>query len=152
MDHSPANFCVLIGLMLPSLSIVLLGPSPTSVLTGMSSDMQVAMCACIFSGLAVKVHGALSHTRWWFPRTTLRRCYQLGYTGAPIAVGGLLVYGFYILSNTPTALSALGAVLTPFLGLGIGLQAVVYWLESRRIENNERALIREAKEAKGTQT
>lgn len=148
LDHYPANLCMLIGLLLTSSSIVLQGPSPTSVLVDMSDPLQVAMCACIFGGCLIKLHGIASHTRFWFPHKPLRKCYQLGYTGAPLSTSGLLVYGYYILSNTPTWLSALGGVLTPLLGVGIALQGCVYWLEARRIERRERQMISIAKRNK----
>jgi hypothetical protein len=110
--------------------------------------LAVEMCACILVGGLVKLHGVLSHSRLWFPGTTLRRCYQLGYTGAPIASAGLFVYGYFILEHTHNWTSALGGVLTPLLGLGVLLQGGVYWLEARRIERVERAMIRIAKQAK----
>lgn len=144
LDHNLANICTLIGLILPSLSIVLIGPVPSSALANMPPNLQIGMCACIFGGCATKLHGALSHTRFWFPNTPIRRCYQIGYSGAPAASAGLLVYGYFLMLNTVTWLSALGAVLTPMLGIGIGLQAVVYWLEARRIEHVELNMIREA--------
>lgn len=148
LDHYPANLCMLIGLILSSFSIVLQGPSPTSVLVDMSPEMQIAMCVCIFGGCVIKLHGVLSHTRIWFPSKPLRKCYQLGYTGAPLATAGLFVYGYFILHSTPTWLSALGGVLTPLLGVGISLQGCVYWLEARRIERRERQMISIAKHAK----
>lgn len=151
LDHYPANMFMLVGLLISSMSIVLQGPSPSSALSTMATSTQIAMCACIFGGCAIKLHGVLSHTRIWFPRKSLRKCYQLGYTGAPVASAGLLVYGYYILSNTPTWLSALGGMLTPLLGLGVLFQGVVYGLESRRIERRERQMIAIAKHAKKIQ-
>lgn len=144
LDHNLANICMLIGLALPSLSIVLIGPVPSSAVANMSPNLQISMCACIFGGCVMKLHGALSHTRFWFPNTPIKRCYQIGYSGAPAAVAGLLVYGYFLMLNTVTWLSALGAVLTPLLGVGIGLQACVYWLEARRIEHAELGMIRKA--------
>lgn len=147
LDRGPANMCMLIGLMLPSMSIVLLGPTPTSALNEMPADLQMAMCLCIFTGCIMKMHGALSRSRFWFPRKPVKHCYQIGYRGAPIATSGLFVYSYFLLNITPNWLSALAVVLTPMLGLGIGLQAGTYWLEVRRIERDELALIRQAKQA-----
>lgn len=148
LDHNLANLCMLIGLICASSSVLLLGPSPTSALRVMPPELQIAMCCCIFTGCIIKMHGVFSNSRFWFPRMSLKHCYQLGYNGAPIATAGLFVYGWYLLSNTPTWTSALGAVLTPLLGLGILLQGFVYWLEARRIERVERRMIQEAKRAK----
>lgn len=142
LDHNPANFCMIVGLLLSSLSIILQGPTPSSTLSMMSPELQIAMCTCIFSGLGIKLHGVFSHTRFWFPKKSLRKCYQNGYTGAPLATSGMLVYGYYIVSNTPTWLSALGSVLVGFLGIGVGAQGILYWLEARRIERNEATLIK----------
>lgn len=142
MDRNAGNLCMLIGLMLPSLSIVLQGPVPSSVLEDMPDALQVAMCACIFVGCGIKLHGSLSNSRWYFPKTTLKKAYRWGYTGAPIATVGTWVYGWFILSNTDNFLSALGGVATPIFGLGISIQAGFYWLESRRIDHNERVLIK----------
>jgi hypothetical protein len=63
-----------------------------------------------------------------------------------MATMGCLVYGWFILSGTDTFLSALGGISTPMFGIGITIQAGFYWLESRRIERNERILTKQAKE------
>lgn len=146
LDHYPANLCLLFGLIFASLSILLIGPTPSSNLMLMSDDLQIAMCACIFIGCMIKIQGVLSGSRFWFPRMSYRRCYQLGYNGAPIASAGLFVYGFFLLQGTPNWTSALGTVLTPLLGLGVLLQGGVYWLEARRIEHVERNMIRVAQQ------
>lgn len=145
LDRSPANICMLIGLMLPALSIILQGPVPNSVLDDMPVWLQIAMCIAIFVGCGIKLHGALSGSRWYFPNTKLLKSYRWGYTGAPAASTGAFVYGWFILSGTPTFLSAMGGVSTPMFGLGISLQAGLYWLESRRIERNERILTEQAR-------
>lgn len=137
IDRGPANFCALIGLVLPAFSIVWQGPVPSSSLTQMSDELQIAMCACIFVGGLWKLHGVLCGSRWWFPRKPLKHCYQYGYQGAPIITSGLFVYGWYLAASTPNFLSALGTVLAPLLGLGIGLQGVEYWLEVRCMEDEE---------------
>jgi hypothetical protein len=149
LDRYPANLCLLFGLIFASMSILLIGPTPSSKLTLMSTDLQMMMCACIFGGCIIKLHGVLAHSRFWFPNMPLKYCYQLGYNGAPIAAAGLFVYGFYLLEGTPNWTSALGTLLTPLLGLGVLLQGVLYWLEARRIEEVERTMIRLAKVAKG---
>jgi len=96
---------------------------------------------CIVIGLAMMLHGALSGLPWWFPKRSVKRSYMSGYTGAPAAVTGLGVYAYFIISNTQTWSSALSAVLTPFLALGITIQALVLWLEVRRIEAVEDRMI-----------
>lgn len=149
LDHSPANLCMVLGLMAPALSIVLVGPSPSSALADMGENIQILMCACIFTGGAIKLHGAASHTRFWFRDRALRRCYQIGYAGAPIASAGLFVYGYYLIENTVTWSSTLGATGTMFFAVGLLLQGFVYWLESRRLETAERQLIAIAKSVKG---
>lgn len=148
LDRYPANLCLLFGLVFASLSILLIGPTPNSRLTLMSPDLQMMMCACIFGGCIIKIHGLLSHSRFYFPHTPLKQCYQFGYNGAPIASAGLFVYGFYLLEGTPNWTSALGTLLTPLLGLGVLLQGVAYWLEARRIEDAEQGMIRLAVAAK----
>lgn len=145
LDRNAGNLFMLMGLIMPSLSIILQGPVPNSVLEDMSNQLQVSMCVCIFIGCSIKLHGALSGSRWYFPHTTLRSAYKYGYIGAPIATAGALVYGWYILSGTPSFLSALGGVSTPLFGVGISVQAIFYWLESRRIEHREVVLTEELK-------
>lgn len=150
LDFNFGNLSMLIGLMLPSLSIILTGPVPTSILTDMPEGLQVAMCACIFFGAGMKLHGALAGHRYWFPTMSVKRCYTYGYSGAPLASVGCITYGYYILSNTQNFWSALGGVATPLFGVGIMAQAFLYILEYRRIDRNERRLtdlaIDEAKE------
>lgn len=145
LDRNAGNGFMLVGLMLPSLSIVLQGPTPNSVLEDMGDGLQITMCAAIFIGCGIKLHGVLSGSRWYFPKADLKTCYRWGYTGAPLAAMGCLVYGYYILSGTPNFLSALGGVATPMFGFGISVQAVLYWLESRRIERNEKILREQAR-------
>lgn len=135
---------MLIGLMLPTLSIVLQGPVPNSALEDMHEGLQVAMCAAIFLGCGTKLHGALSGSKWYFPKTRLAKAYRWGYTGAPLATMGTWVYAYYILSGTETFWSALSGISTPMFGLGISIQALFYWLESRRIDNAEWILTRQA--------
>src|SRR5690348_9601538 len=79
LDRNAGNMCMLIGLMLPALSIVLQGPPPNSVLLGMGPHLQIAMCACIFIGCGIKLHGALSGSRWYFPKTKRAQSYRWGY-------------------------------------------------------------------------
>lgn len=148
LDRNMGNLCMLIGLMFPTLAIVLVGPVPNSILSEMPEWLQIWMCGFIFLGCGIKLHGAFGHSRFWCPNRSIKQCYALGYIGAPFASTGLLVYGYFILSNTPNWVSALSGILTPMLGLGIGLQAVLYWLEWRRIDRNEATLISEAKAKK----
>lgn len=147
IDFNFGNMGMLLGLMCPSLSIVLKGPVPNSALGMMSTGLQILMCVCIFGGCGMKLHGALSGRRFYFPGTPLKTCYRYGYSGAPIATMGALVYGWYILSNTENWSSALSGVSTPCFGIGISLQAVLYWLEYRRIQRNEPAALRDIRSA-----
>lgn len=146
LDHNAGNMCMLIGLVLTSLSVIILGPSPSSVIRDMTDSLQIAMCVCIFSGCLLELFGAVAHSRFFFPRMKLKTCYQIGVAGAPLASSGLFVYGWFLLENTPTWTSALGAVLTPMLGVGVLIQSVFYLLEARRIGRNERLMIRDAKQ------
>lgn len=149
LDHSPANMCMIIGLMLSSTSIVVQGPTPSSTLHNMSANLQVAMCGFIVVGLGIKLYGALSHTCFFRPHVPLRLCYQKGYLGAPLAASGMLVYAWYIVDSIEGGwLSALGSVLVGFLGVGVMLQGAVYWLEARRLERVERHMILTAQQTK----
>lgn len=142
LDRGAANICMLIGLVVPTLGIVLIGTAPSSVaITIMPEWLQIWMCAFIFGGCCIKLHGAFCGMRWYFPRAQVKHCYVLGCLGAPLASTGLFVYAFYTAKATPTWVSAMSAVLTGMLGLGIALQAFFYWLEWRRIEHNEQVMI-----------
>ena len=146
MDRGAANICMLIGLIFPTLAIVLVGPVPSSVLERMPEWLQVWMCGCIFFGCSIKLHGVCTGSRFWFPHTSVKKSYSYGFIGAPLASAGLFVYGWFILAYTPNFVAALSGVLTPMLGLGIGLQAFFYWLEWRRIDRVEDQMIVTAKE------
>lgn len=145
LDRNFGNICMLIGLMFPTLAIVLVGPVPNSQLALMPNWLQIWMCAFIFFGCGTKLHGAMSGSRWYFPKIGVKKAYSYGFIGAPFATTGLLIYGYFILTNTQTWVSALGGILTPMLGIGIGLQAIQYWLEWRRIDRNEAKMISIAK-------
>lgn len=140
LDRNPANLCMICGLILSSSSIIIQGPSTGSALIEMGDSLQIAMCCCIFGGLLIKLYGVVMCSRWFKPNASLRKCYQKGYQGAPVASAGLFVYGYFLLANTGNWLSALGAVLTPALGIGVLLQGGLYWLEARRIEHVEKAM------------
>lgn len=152
VDRNPLAICALLGLMGPTLAIILTGPAPSSVLSGMPDDLQVTMCAFIFVGCGGMLHGAMLGARWYFygtRRTALRR----SYTSAPLAVSGLVVYGGFILGNTDgNVIAALSGILTPALGLGLLLLAGKYWLEERRMQRLEplvvEQILSEAAEAK----
>ena len=148
VDFNLGNLFMLVGLMIPSLSIVLNGPLTQSVVSDMAEWLQVAMCALIFGGCGMKLHGACAGRRYYFPNTGLKKCYRFGYTGAPFATAGALVYGYYLVRGLPDFWSALGSISTPIFGIGISAQAVIYWLEVRRITRNEVKLTAEAKQAK----
>lgn len=145
LDRDGIAICAQLGFLGPTLSVALIGPAPASVLTGMGPHLQVSMCICIVVGLGIMLHGSLCGFPWYFPNTPVKRSYTRGYTGAPAAVIGLSVYAYYIITNTQTWSSALSAGVTPLLALGITIQAVLYWLEVRRIENVEDILIANAK-------
>lgn len=141
LDRNAGNMSMLVGLMLPTFSIIFRGPTPNSALTDMPDGLQIWMCAFIFAGCGLKLFGSLSGFPWFRPKARLKDCYRWGFTGAPIATSGCLVYGYYILSNTDNVWSALSGISTPLFGVGVSVQAFIYWLEWRRIDKAERALI-----------
>lgn len=149
LDRGPVYLCVLLGLAGPALSIILFGPVPNNAaLLGMSDGLQIAMCGLIFLHCVLGLHAACAGARFYFPAMTAKRAYRLGYSAAPAGVAALCVYGAVILSNAFQAVtvkiavvSALSGILTPALGVGIAVQAVLFWLESRRIDRNEQAII-----------
>lgn len=146
LDRNAGNLCMLIGLMFPTASIMIRGPVPGSTLEHlMPAWLQAWMCASIFLGCGIKLHGVVAGSRWYLPKMPLKRCYTFGYIGAPFATSGLLVYGYFLMSTTPNWVAALSAILTPMLGIGISAQAFLYWLEYRRIEHNEKNMIELAK-------
>ena len=147
LDRDAIGVTALMGFAAPTLSISLVGPTPTSVLRDMSDDLQISMCVCIVLGLLVMLHGVLLGSPFYFPKAPVKRSYTRGFTGAPAAVLGLGVYSYYIIENTQTWASALSAMLTPLLALGITIQAFIYWLEVRRIEVVETRLIKQTKVA-----
>ena len=126
------------------MAIILKGPLPSSAVANMSETLQISMCACIFFGCLIKLHGACIGARWYpFRMHHVQQAYRWGYTGAPAAVAGLGVYSYYLfLATNGNIWGAISACLTPALGIGIGLNAIMYWLESRRIDRIERQLTR----------
>lgn len=145
LDRNAGNMAMLVGLMTPTLSIILRGPTPNSALNDMPDGIQIWMCAFIFGGCGLKLFGALSGFPWFRPKAKLKDCYKWGFVGAPMATAGALVYGWYILSATENLWSALSGISTPCFGVGISIQAFIYWLEWRRIDHAEETLIAEAK-------
>jgi len=91
----------------------------------------------------------MAGSKYFRPKMSVKQCYTYGFIGAPLASSGLFVYGYFILAFTPNFVAALSGILTPMLGLGIGLQALLYFLEYRRIDHAEEVLIDQAKAALG---
>lgn len=140
IDLNFGNMGLLLSLILPSLAIAIRGPSASSPLVHMSIDLQKYMCGCIFIGCGMKLHGAMAGRRFWFPATTIKRCYAYGFSGAPIATAGLITYGYFILSYVPSPWALMTGLSTPLFGVGIAAQALLYYLEYRRIDRNEKRL------------
>lgn len=147
LDHHPLYVCVLVGLLGPALSIVMFGPLPASALAGMSDTLQVMLCTLLVMHSVIGLHAVFLGTRFYL-KGPLKRAYRLGYSAAPAGVASLFVYGVVVLANAFQSvsakimvMSALSGILTPLLGLGVALQALLFWLESRRIERNEKHII-----------
>lgn len=145
LDRAPANLGLTVGLMFPCLSIVLRGPSPTSFLSSMDNVTQIAMCAMIFTGLAICLHGMILGSRWYFPHATLVRCYRKAMYGGPLAIVGLAVYTYFLVIGTPNVWGTLNVFLTPALGLAVAGQCLLYWLDMRRIAKNKTLFTETAK-------
>ena|SRR6478752_2930935 len=143
VDRIPSHIAMLIGLMLPTGAIILRGPAPTSAVADMSEVLQVSMCACIFIGCGIQLHGACLQAVWYpFRCRHIQNAYRWGVAGAPAIVAGLGVYTYYLfLATHGNVWGAISACLTPSLGIGIWFNAVMYWFEARRIERVENQLI-----------
>lgn len=144
LDRAPANLALTVGLMCPTLSIALHGPAPTSFVFSMDDVTQIAMCACIFVGLAICLHGMCMGSRWYFPRATLLQCYAKAMYGGPLAFVGLFVYTWFLAMGTPNVWGTLGIFLTPALAGGIVGQTFLYWLDMRRIRSAKATLTQSA--------
>ena len=140
IDFNLGNEALLLGLSIPAMSIILNGPVPNSSLIRMPIWLQIAMCVCIFVGCLMKLHGAMSGHRWWFPQTPLKRSYTYGFAGAPIAFVGCVTYSWFILGSVENFWSAMSSIGILFFGTGILGQAILYLLEYRRIDRNEHTL------------
>lgn len=145
LDRAPANLGLTVGLMFPALSITLRGPSPTSFLNDMDDVTQIAMCAMIFVGLAICLHGMCMGSRWYFPRASLINCYRKAMYGGPLAVVGLAVYTYFLAVGTPNVWGTLNIFLTPALGGAVAGQCFLYWLDIRRIQSNKALFTETAK-------
>lgn len=145
LDRAPANLAIVVGLMVPAGSIALRGPASNSFIAGMATSTQIAMCSCIFVGLAICLHGMCMGSRFYFPDASLTRCYKKAAYGGPLAFVGLAVYTFFLATSTPDMWGTLNIFLTPALGLGIIGQMFLYWLDVRRIRNNKATFTESAK-------
>lgn len=99
----------------------------------------------IFSGLALCLHGMVMGSRWYFPKSSLIRCYQKALYGGPLAFCGLMVYTYFLAANTVNVWGTLGIFLTPCLGGGVAGQCFLYWLDIRRIKSNKTLFTETAK-------
>lgn len=136
IDRNPVYIAAMAAIAVPSLSIVLYGPVPTSNVKELPVPTQIALCICILTGCVMALRACLIREP--------KRAYRLGATWLPLTCGGLFTYGLVVLTNTDNASSALGGFLTPALGGGLAAQAVFMWLEARRIARKELELTKRA--------
>lgn len=136
-DRGPVYVCVMIAVASFALSASILGPTPggvvTEVLSKQTSDL---MALCILFGSLVCLFGICAGSRWFFPKTSIRRCCQIGIIGSPALAVGLLVYGGAVVVGTGNPIVALGGILGPMIAIGDIVNAFFLVLEIRRIDRN----------------
>lgn len=137
LDRGPGYLCPMIPLWFYSASITIYGPVPNSTVAELSNLIQVLLGLAILIGCTIGLFGSLLGSKFLWPHIDVRRCYQLGYQGAPATAIGLLVYGIAIIHDTPNWTSAFGGMIAPAVGLSVLLNGLGFWLEVRRLNRVE---------------
>lgn len=134
---------VTVGLWLTALSLLLVGPSPSSTVSQLNYATQMAMAAVIFFGTSVKIHGFLSGTRLLMPKRDLRDCYAQAAWAVIATNVGLGVYvGSIIVYYNDFLLSVLGGSIGIAMIVGALWNAWDFYTEIYRLTStlNEEAL------------
>jgi len=135
-DHGFMYVCIMIVLFCLGLSMSILGPVPGSTISSLSEGAQNFLASMLTLGSLIAIVGIFSGSRFFFPTWSRRRTYRFGIASAPIICACLIFYSIAIFSGTPNWPSALGGVFAPLACVGVGLNAISFGLEIRRIARN----------------
>lgn len=135
-DHGFMYVCIIIALFCLGLSMSILGPSPGSTISALNEGAQNLLAGMLTIGSALAIIGIFSGSRFFLPKWSRRRSYRFGIAGAPIMCSCLLFYSIAIFAGTPNWPAALGGVLAPLMCIGVGLNAISFGLEIRRVARN----------------
>lgn len=135
-DHGPMYVTTMLALWFTSISMILLGPTPTGPISDLSEITQIMLSDLLLMGSTTCLIGSASGTHLLFRKWKRTRCYNWGIVGIPMVCTTIIFYGYAVAVNTQNFASALGGTLGPFLGIGCAVNGFYLWLEIRRIERN----------------
>jgi hypothetical protein len=130
LDHGPMYVSVMIGLMLVSLSLLITGPIPTSVIAELNTTTQNMLACVIFIGSVMCLIGAASATKYFRPNADIRSALGLGVGGSIPVAAAIEVYFIAIVAGASSPiLSGLSAGISLMIPFGSALNG---WLFLRK--------------------
>lgn len=92
LNHSRMYMCTIVGLFFMSMSLLIIGPIPGSVLGELDGWTQQTLTACVLLGSFICIAGFLTGTRVFRPKADIRIAYQIGKYGL---ISIAFAMGFY---------------------------------------------------------
>jgi len=133
-DHGPMYICVMIGLAMVSLSILIAGPVPTSVIADLSWTTQQLLASVIFIGSVMCIIGSSMCSKYFFPFADQRSAYAWGIGGSiSTAISVELYFIFIVKGASSPVLSGLAAGLSLMIPIGALLNARLFLNKRRTI-------------------
>lgn len=100
VDHGRMYMCCIFGLLLWSMSLLVIGPVPSSAIDELSDYVQNVLACCIFIGSVVCTFGIATGTRFFLPKADIRLSYKFALWGIPAIAGSIGTYIWAIVHDT----------------------------------------------------
>ena len=112
IDHHGYAPEIWVGLLLTALFLMQAGP----ILGGVSDRLELILEVILAVGAGISLIGAMTGTRWFFPKCPKRCSYRFHLVGLPMIILALAWYTYANASSSSLALVALGG------GLGLCIE------------------------------
>lgn len=143
IDHSRMYICTMFGLFFLSLSLLMVGPIPGSVLADMSAWTQAMLAVCNLVGSTICISGIMLGTRFFRPKTDIRVCYQIGEWGIVSICSSMFFYVLGVIGHVKGVFwgSALSSALGFAILIGCAWLAIDFEYETDKLDKKFRTEI-----------
>lgn len=145
LDHSRMYICTMFGLFFLSLSLLIIGPIPGSVLDKWT---QIMLSVCTLVGSLICIVGIVLGTRVFRPKADIRICYQIGQWGIVSICASMFFYVIGVIDKVghlfwgSTLSSALGLAIL----IGCAWVAIDFEYETERLDRKFKSEVKRISE------